>query len=113
MTAILAAGKPNAGLGIMLGILAVIVLAVFYWAVALRKPEDFRHRRHHWRKRHHEKRSSAEGTSDDEAQEKDESNLFGKRRRRRRRKHRPTNPTLAETGGLPPKRSETEPPRGI
>ena len=31
--------------------------------------------------------------------------------RRRRRKHRPRNPTLAETGGLPPMRgSDTQPP---
>ena len=30
--------------------------------------------------------------------------------RRRRREHRPRNPTLAETGGLPPIRSEDQPP---
>lgn len=29
------------------------------------------------------------------------------RKRRRRREHRPRNPTLAETGGLPPVRRET------
>ena len=29
-----------------------------------------------------------------------------RRRRRQRREHRPHNPTLAETGGLPPKRNE-------
>ncbi len=28
------------------------------------------------------------------------------RKRRRRRAHRPSNPTLAETGGLPPQREE-------
>jgi hypothetical protein len=32
-----------------------------------------------------------------------------RRRRRRRREHRPRNPTLAETGGLPPVRNQ--PPR--
>jgi hypothetical protein len=32
------------------------------------------------------------------------------RRRRRRREHRQRNPTLAETGGLPPIRSEIQPP---
>lgn len=31
-------------------------------------------------------------------------------RRRRRREHRRRNPTLAETGGLPPIRSEIQPP---
>ncbi len=32
-----------------------------------------------------------------------------KRRRIRRREHRPRNPTLAETGGLPPRREENPP----
>ena len=32
------------------------------------------------------------------------------RRRIRRREHRPRNPTLAETGGLPPRRGEDQPP---
>ena len=31
----------------------------------------------------------------------------------RRRKHRRLNPTLAQTGGLPPLRRPDEPPRGI
>jgi len=33
------------------------------------------------------------------------------RRKRRRREHRSLNPTLAETGGLPPPRPESQPPR--
>ena len=33
-----------------------------------------------------------------------------RKRRRRRREHRPRNPTLAETGGLPPVRPEDQPP---
>jgi len=37
----------------------------------------------------------------------DDAPSSGRRRRRRpRREHRPTNPTLAETGGLPPAKSE-------
>jgi hypothetical protein len=32
-----------------------------------------------------------------------------KRRHRRRREHRPRNPTLAETGGLPPVRTGRPP----
>jgi uncharacterized iron-regulated membrane protein len=35
-----------------------------------------------------------------------------KSRRRRHRHHRHTNPTLAETGGLPPLRDPNEPPPG-
>jgi hypothetical protein len=33
-----------------------------------------------------------------------------RRRRRRRRAHRPRNPTLHQTGGLPPQRSDDAPP---
>jgi len=36
-----------------------------------------------------------------------------KRRKRQHRHHRQHNPTLAETGGLPPPRSPGEPPRGV
>lgn len=39
----------------------------------------------------------------------DEPSSGRRRRRHRRREHRPTNPTLAETGGLPPPKSD--PPR--
>jgi uncharacterized iron-regulated membrane protein len=35
-----------------------------------------------------------------------------KRRRKKRRHHRHTNPTLAQTGGLPPKRDPDQPPPG-
>jgi cbb3-type cytochrome oxidase subunit 3 len=31
----------------------------------------------------------------------------------RKHRHRPTNPTLAETGGLPPIRPAGQPPRGV
>lgn len=34
------------------------------------------------------------------------------KRKRKRRHHRPTNPTLAQTGGLPPKRAPNQPPPG-
>jgi hypothetical protein len=42
---------------------------------------------------------------EDEAEEK----RAHKRHRRRRHEHRPRNPTLAETGGLPPIRTEKPP----
>jgi hypothetical protein len=35
------------------------------------------------------------------------------KRRKRRRHHRQINPTLAQTGGLPPPRNPNEPPRGV
>ena len=34
-----------------------------------------------------------------------------RRRRRRRRAHRPRNPSLQQTGGLPPPRPEDQPPK--
>jgi hypothetical protein len=34
------------------------------------------------------------------------------KRKRKLRHHRPTNPTLAQTGGLPPKRDINQPPPG-
>lgn len=36
-----------------------------------------------------------------------------KRKSRRNRRHRRVNPTLAQTGGLPPLRSPGEPPKGV
>ena len=36
-----------------------------------------------------------------------------KRHKRDRRHHRKINPTLAQTGGLPPKRELNQPPRGV
>jgi len=36
-----------------------------------------------------------------------------KKRKRHHRHHRHVNPTLAETGGLPPLRQPNEPPKGI
>ena len=35
-----------------------------------------------------------------------------KHRKRQRRRHRKLNPTLAQTGGLPPIRNTNQPPRG-
>lgn len=36
-----------------------------------------------------------------------------RKRRSRHREHRKHNPTLAETGGLPPLRPPNQPPRGV
>lgn len=68
-----------------LGLLTVLALV---WAVYFRR----RHRHHH---HHHH---SAPNANAEPAREKG--------RRRRRREHRPRNPTLAETGGMPPVREE-------
>ena len=40
-------------------------------------------------------------------------NAGTKKRKRHHRHHRRANPTLAETGGLPPLRQPNEPPKGV
>ena len=83
-------------------IVGVVFLAVI-WAVYLR-----RRRRHHSHKHSHHHRQES---SEIQPAEGGEQGGARKRRkwRRRRRDHRPRNPTLAETGGLPPVRSERPP----
>jgi hypothetical protein len=92
--------------GALLAITLLLMLAVALWMKARR------HRHHH----HHHHRSSP-GPAPVEAVshvEEDEDEEPGhdhrhRRRRKRRRDHRQLNPTLAETGGLPPIR-EGPPP---
>lgn len=89
-------------MGLMILGLALVVIAgiAFVWAAFIRKPSrpHHHHHRHHWRR----PKPAAEET------QKTHKNrgLFRRKRHRRRRKNRPANPTLAETGGLPPVRSE-------
>lgn len=80
--------------------LALVVTGAFIWAAFIREPgkQHSRHRRHHWRQ-------SKPGKSDS-SDESHSHRRMSSKKRRRRRKERPSNPTLAETGGLPPKRSE-------
>jgi hypothetical protein len=87
---------------ILLGALLLVVIATLVWAAFIRR-EKRRHRHHHHASHHRPIQAGAAGVP---AETKHE---FRKRRRRRRREHRPRNPTLAETGGLPPIR-EPEPP---
>ncbi|HYG24836.1 MAG TPA: hypothetical protein VEH04_18870 [Verrucomicrobiae bacterium] len=94
----LTAGVPGAGASLVIGAIVLVVVAVLVWAVAFRKPEDeTRHRKHHWRRTRSGKARDGESSS---------KGWFSSKRRKRRRKDRPLNPTLAETGGLPPKRAD-------
>lgn len=97
----LKSGIPGSGAAIVIGSIALVAFGVLIWAVAFRKPDDERrHRKHHWRRKSSRRDSRSE-----------ESESSGSdRRRRKRRKHRPANPTLAETGGLPPRREDTPQP---
>ncbi|HTV61398.1 MAG TPA: hypothetical protein VMH30_02390 [Verrucomicrobiae bacterium] len=80
---------------IVIGAIFLVCLGTFFWAAFIRKPKNRRrkYRQHH--KGYREKlKTGADGIM----------TLVDKRRRRHWRIHRPQNPTLAQTGGLPPRR---------
>lgn len=62
------------------------------------------------RKKRHSHSSSPAILAARDKDEDDGHSRHRKRRRKRRRDHRPRNPTLAETGGLPQPRSPEAPP---
>src|SRR5439155_14608951 len=84
---------------LMLGALLLVIFLVFAWAAFLR-----RSRRHH---HHHHSHRHASGSSQEPALAQAKADEASPKRRkwhRRPRAHRQRNPTLAETGGLPPVR---------
>ncbi len=84
--------------GLLLAAAGVITVLALIWAVFFRKRENEGSRRYSYPHVNDSKRNGASGTNPVSE---------GKRRRRRRRHRR--NPTLAETGGLPPLRHEGMP----
>jgi hypothetical protein len=87
---------------VVLGVLGVVSLGVFIWAAFLRKrPHRPRHDFHA-----HPEDSQRENLLE---RMKEGRLLPHKHHRHRRRRYR-RNPTLAEAGGLPPIRSEEQPP---
>jgi FtsZ-interacting cell division protein ZipA len=88
---------------IVLGAIVLVALIVFFCVLLFRKDEKHRHKHHH---RHHRK-SYRERIHKTTSGIKE---LIRQHRRRSHREHRPINPTLAQTGGLPPLRRETKPP---
>ena len=86
---------------LIFGAMASVTLLAMAWALFLRRKHHHRHRHHHHG--HHDSSELAETSL--APNEADATAGPEKRRRRRRRSgrhHRPRNPTLAETGGLPP-----------
>ena len=82
---------------ILIGALLLAVVVGTIWAIIYSQKRKSRHHHHH----HHH--SSEESLSEQK----------GRRKRRWRRSkypRRPLNPTLAETGGLPPMRDPDSPP---
>src|SRR6185369_16009107 len=87
---------PGMREGLMLiGTMLLVILLPFIWAVFLRKRGGQKHH-HHSRASSHSHPEKTSVVSDDEAP------VGRGRRHRRKREHRPRNPTLSETGGLPP-----------
>ena len=91
----------------VLGAVGLVTLPVILWAVYLRKGPGRRSHRHHHHHQSREVTTSSESPEDPDGDSSAEKRY--RRKRRRRRDHRPRNPTLAETGGLPPVRSERPP----
>lgn len=77
------------------GVAALVALFVFGWAVLFRKQDQ-----------HHSGRS---GRLHQTSNRERKGGIFS--RKHRRKKHRPTNPTLAETGGLPTLRDPNTTPK--
>jgi type VI protein secretion system component VasK len=83
---------------IVVGAILGVVALVLVWAAFIRKRRRRRHRHHH--------RSIAKATA---AGITEIRRHVHERQRRRRSRQRQRNPTLAETGGLPPPRADAEP----
>ena len=85
---------------LIFGAIFLVIIGVLLWAVLFRKSRRRAARRESHR---HRRTSFAKRTAKGVAELKQ---YVQERQRRSRRRHRPRNPTLAETGGLPPPRTE-------
>ena len=91
---------------VIFGAIGLVTLLALLWAAFLRKKRR-RRREHHHAPRHSSGPAEVPETSEDENAPSPPEKRH--RRRRSRRRDRPRNPTLAETGGLPPIRPEGPP----
>ena len=87
-------GATRDGL-IVFGAIILVTLVVAIWAAFIRKKK----RRHHSHHSGHDHSQAIQQRTADGGQKR-------RKWRKRRREHRPRNPTLAETGGLPPVRTD-------
>jgi len=82
--------------------IGLVTLLILAWAVFLRRRRRRRHEHHHSSK-------PAEVAQTPAGEDVPPPPEKHRRRRRSGHRHRPRNPTLAETGGLPPRRLEIPP----
>ena len=89
---------------IVMGAVLLVALAVLIWAISFRKSGTKRQHRHH----HHRKQGNFR--EDFKKTTSGIKEIIHQRQHQHRHKHRQLNPTLAQTGGLPPIREESKPP---
>lgn len=108
---------------VLLGAIGIVAVFVVLWIVFIRKPKHQDRRKYPKYPNPSEKEAAVVETDDDDDDhdhsddsDDEDGDGDGKRsrkhhgRRRRTSEHRPRNPTLAETGGLPPLREPGQPP---
>jgi hypothetical protein len=83
------------GILVVFGAILLVSLCMFFWVVYIRKPS---------RRRRKYRRHRADDREELKAGADDIKPLVDKHHRRHRHERRPLNPTLAQTGGLPPRR---------
>ena len=96
-----------------MGAILLVALAILFWVVAFHKRRTisgFRQRRHHHRHRHERSSGSLRDNVQKTTAGIKEIIEKGQQRQLRRHEHRSMNPTLAQTGGLPPIREDSESP---
>jgi hypothetical protein len=99
---------------IVMGAVLLVALAVLFWVIAFRKRRahsGIRYRRYH----HHRHRGGQSSAGERGNFQKTTAGIKDiieqeQQRQHRRHQHRSMNPTLAQTGGLPPVREESKPP---
>lgn len=87
---------------IVVGAAAVVTVGVMVWAVFFRKSHRRRHRHHH---SHFDSQEDVRAAAAEDQEGEASESRKRRKWRRPRRAHRLRNPTLAETGGLPPVRT--------
>jgi hypothetical protein len=93
---------------LIFGMLLLVSFMAFAWAAFFRRRPRQRVRHHHHR--HIEPVTPAASEQNGNGGTPSANGHSQGRRRRVRREHRPRNPTLAETRGLPPIRGQAPPP---
>ena len=94
-------GAGRNGLTVLFGAVGMVTALIVVWAIFIRKRPNEASKRYRYRSSRDSAEEGTNGVSNPAA----EAEAL-RDRRKRRRKRRPRNPTLAETGGLPPVRTD-------